>query len=152
MHELRRARMSDVPHIQRLVNQFAERGELLPRSLNELYEHLRDYYVIEQDGTIVGCAACRLHWQDLAEVMSLVVAENCQGRGYGSQLLEACLREAQELGVSSIFALTYLPEFFQRYGFRTTDKATLPHKIWSDCIHCVKFPDCGEVALVKELT
>ncbi len=147
---LRKARTPDVPEMQRLINFFADRGELLPRSLNDLYEGIRDYYVVEDEGRIVACCALHVNWEDLAEVKSLVVDEAFQGKGLGKQLLRACLEESRELGISRVFALTYKPGFFTNRGFRNIEKSELPQKVWTECIHCVKFPDCGEVAVICE--
>ncbi len=149
---IRKAKMGDVPGIQSLVNSFAARDAMLPRSLSAIYECIRDFYVAEQDGRVVGCCALHVTWGDLAEVKSLAVDESAQGKGYGSRLLEACLAEAGDLGVPRVFALTYVPDFFERAGFSRVDKSTLPHKIWSECINCPKFPDCGEEAVEKELS
>ena len=148
---IRKARVPDVPDIQRLVNSFAERDAMLPRSLSALYESIRDFYVVENGGAVVGCCALHVTWEDLAEVKSLAVDESAQRKGYGRALVEACLAEAREMGVPRVFALTYIPEFFERAGFARVDKATLPHKIWSECINCPKFPDCGEEAVAIEL-
>jgi amino-acid N-acetyltransferase len=148
MAVLRRATAADVPHIQRLVNEHAERGELLPRALGEIYDNLRDYFVVDDGGEIVACAASHVHWDDLAEVKSLAVAEPYRGQGWGRRLLEACVNDAHALGLPRVFALTYLPEFFEKHGFERTDKSQLPHKIWHECTRCPKFPDCGEVAVI----
>ena len=148
---IRKARISDVPDMQKLINFFADRGELLPRSLNQLYEDIRDFMVLEEDGRILGTCALHVNWGDLAEVKALTVDPSLQGRGMGRKLVETCLHEAVELGISRIFCLTYKPEFFQKLGFRLVDKSDLPQKVWSECINCVKFPDCGEVALICEL-
>ena len=148
---LRKAKMADVPAIQRLVNQFADRGEMLPRSRNEIYENLRDFFVVENGAGLVACGACHINWEDLAEVKALVVEEAFQGKGLGRQLLQACIQEATELGVGTLFALTYRPEFFEKFGFSRVEKSTLPHKVWAECIRCSKFPDCGEIALIKQL-
>lgn len=149
--QLRKARISDVEEMQALINHFAERGELLPRSLNQLYENIRDFFVIVNEGHIAGTCALHVAWSDLAEIKSLTVSPEIQGQGFGRQLVEACLNEARELGICRVFALTYKPEFFFRLGFRNIDKSELPHKVWSDCINCVKFPNCGEVAVVIDL-
>ena len=151
MKEIRKARIGDVPALQKLINSLADRGELLHRSLNELYENIRDYYVVEMDGQVVGSCALHISWADLAEIKSLVVADHLQGKGIGRELLDTCLAEARSLGIPRVFALTYKPEFFEKLGFVRIDKAGLPHKIWSECINCPKFPDCGEEALVKDL-
>lgn len=151
MSTIRKARISDVPALQKLINGFADRGDLLHRSLNELYENIRDYYVAHEDGRIVGCCALHVSWGDLAEIKSLVVADDVQGKGLGARLLNECIREASELRVPRVFALTYKAGFFEKAGFIRVDKSELPHKIWSECINCPKFPDCGEEALVREV-
>ena len=149
---VRRARVSDASEIQRLITLFADRDEMLHRPLGELYENIRDFYVAEDErGRIVGCGALHVCWSHLAEIKSLAVSEECQGRGFGKQLVYACLEEARELGLETVFALTYRPEFFGRLGFRVVDKATLPHKVWNECIRCPKFPACGEIAVVYDV-
>jgi len=143
--------MRDVTAIQALVNTFADRGDMLPRALNAIYEGIRDFFVAEEDGEVVGCGALHVVWGDLAEIKSLAVAESAQGKGVGSRLVQACLDEARAMGIDRVFALTYRPKFFERAGFSGVDKSTLPQKIWSDCINCPKFPDCGEEAVVLNL-
>ena len=149
--QIRKARVPDVPEIQRLINSFADRDAMLPRSLNAIYEGVRDFLVIERSGQIAGCCALHVTWSDLAEIRSLAVSDDAQGRGYGRALVDACLAEAREMGVPRVFALTYIPAFFESLGFSRIDKGTLPHKIWSECINCPKFPDCGEEAVLIEL-
>ncbi len=145
---LRKATIADVPHIQRLINDYASAGEMLPRSLNELYENLRDFFVAEAGGSLVGCGACHITWEDLAEVKSVAVAPEWQRRGVGRQIVTACLEEARQLEIKRVFVLTYQQKFFESLGFVAVDKAELPHKIWTECINCPKFPDCGEIAMV----
>jgi RNA 3'-terminal phosphate cyclase (ATP) len=147
---VRKARAEDVPAIQELVAHFAARGELLPRTLNELYQHLRDFFVCEVGGEIVGISALSLYWEDLAEIRSLAVREGRGGKGLGAALVNACLEEAARLGIRRVFALTYRPGFFERLGFRAIEKRELPQKIWKDCIKCAKFACCDEVALIRE--
>lgn len=137
--------------IQSLVNYFAAKDEMLPRSLSAIFENVRDFYIYEKDAKVIGCCALHVIWEDLAEIKSLAVDEAAQGAGVGKQLMEACLRDARELGINKVFALTYRPTFFERAGFARIDKSTLPHKIWSDCINCPKFPDCGEEAVIRDL-
>ncbi|RPJ40239.1 MAG: N-acetyltransferase [Candidatus Latescibacterota bacterium] len=150
---IRKARMSDVKGIQKLIGEYARKGDMLPRSLSEIYENLRDYFVCEDaNGEVIGSAAIHLMWEDLAEVRSLAVREEEMRRGIGTKLVEACISEAIVLGITRVFALTYRPEFFKRIGFREVDKSELPHKIWSDCLKCPKFPDCDEVALVADFS
>jgi amino-acid N-acetyltransferase len=150
---IRKARIGDVKAIQKLIADYAKKGDMLPRSLSEIYENLRDYFVSVEDGDVViGSAAIHIMWEDLAEVRSLAVREDRMGRRVGTQLVEACVSEAIVLGISRVFALTYKPDFFEKLGFKRVDKAELPHKIWSDCLKCSKFPDCDEVALVADFS
>ena len=148
---LRKAKMTDAPAIQRLITLFASRGEMLHRSLGEVYENIRNFFVVEEDGVIVACGALQISWGNLAEVKSLAVAEEHQGCGHGKRIVLACLEEGRMLGLATLFALTYQPLFFEKLGFRVVDKATLPHKVWTECIRCPKFPDCGEIAVVLDL-
>jgi RNA 3'-terminal phosphate cyclase (ATP) len=147
---IRKARAEDVPAIQKLVAHFAARGELLPRTLNELYQHLRDFFACEVDGEVVGICALSVYWEDLAEIRSLAVQEAHGGKGLGAALVNACLAEAANLGVRRVFALTYRPGFFEKLGFRSIDKRELPQKIWKDCIKCAKFACCDETALIRD--
>jgi amino-acid N-acetyltransferase len=151
LYTIRKARIDDVKELQKLINEFADRGDLLPRSLNELYENIRDFYIVVDDGHIVGSCALHVSWANLAEIKALVVAEDYQGKGIGKMLLDHCMQDARDLGVPKLFALTYKPGFFEKAGFSHVDKGELPHKIWSECIHCPKFPDCGEEALVRDI-
>ncbi len=148
--EVRKARAADVPGMQQLISHFAARGDLLPRTLNELYMHLRDFFVCVVGGEVVGICALSLYWEDLAEVRTLAVREEYGGKGMGAALVTACLDEAGRLGVQRVFALTYRPGFFTRLGFRELDKRELPQKIWKDCIKCAKFTNCDEVALIRD--
>jgi len=148
---LRKAQIKDVKDIQKLLMFFADRGDMLSRSLSELYESVRDFYICEDDGRITGAAALHIVWEDLAEIRSVAVAEDTGGRGFGTQLVRACLDEANSLGLRRVFCLTYKPDFFARFGFRLADKAELPQKVWGDCIKCVKFPDCDEIAMILDL-
>jgi RNA 3'-terminal phosphate cyclase (ATP) len=147
---VRKARAADGPAIQKLLAHFAARGELLHRTLNEIYQHLRDFFVCEVEGQVVGVCALWLYWEDLAEVRSLAVLEEYGGRGFGKALVLACVEEAAQLGIRRVFALTYRPGFFEPLGFRTLDKRELPQKIWKDCIRCANFTCCDEVALIRD--
>lgn len=149
---IRKARVADVKEIRRILREFANRGELLLRTMGELYSQIRDYYIYqdESDGPIQGVAALHVCWEDLAEIRSLAVPEPYQRRGIGSQLVEMCLSEALALGLERVFVLTYRPEFFARFGFKIIDKNILPHIVWADCVRCPKFPDCDEIAMLLE--
>ena len=151
---LRKAKIQDVKSIHAILNQYADRALLLPRSLSELYDHLRDFYVIENretKGNLAGVCTLSICWEDLGEIRSLAVIEESQKRGHGSQLIESCLSEAVELGLKKVFVLTLITDFFSRFGFKEVEKSSLPHKIWADCIKCPKFPDCDEIAMILEL-
>lgn len=148
---IKKANIKDVKFIQKLINDYAKDDLLLPRSLSEIYENLRDFFVYEEKGKIYGCGALHINWEDLAEVKSLAVDKNKEGSGIGKGLLKACLEEAQKLKVKKVFCLTYQPTFFKKFGFKEIDRAKLPHKIWNECVNCVKFPDCCEVALMINL-
>jgi amino-acid N-acetyltransferase len=148
---LRKATIEDVEKIHKLINQFASKDVMLPRSLSELYENIRDFFVFAQNDTVVGCAALHIFWKNLAEIKSIAVLESHQHDGIGKKLVTACKREARKLGIAKIFVLTYVPEFFEKCGFNKVNKESLPHKIWSECVKCHKFPDCGEIPLTYEL-
>lgn len=149
---IRKARVRDVKAIQSLVNTYADSGQMLPRTLNELYDHIRDFHVYEDNGALVGVCALHVSWDRLAEVRSLAVQQDRIRNGIGSDLVRRCLKEAAELGVDQVFVLTYQAGFFRKLGFTDTDKKELPHKIWTDCLNCVKFPDCDETALIFKIT
>ncbi|MDW7726772.1 MAG: N-acetyltransferase [Candidatus Methanoperedens sp.] len=148
---LRKATIKDVGKIWKLINQYADKRQMLPRSLSELYETLRDFYVYSENDQMLGCGALHITWEDYGEILSLAVEPGKGGQGIGSKILKACEQEARALGLGKIFTLTYVPGFFEKHGFSRVDKNTLPHKIWSMCIKCPKFPDCDEIPLVKEL-
>ena len=146
--KLERAKISDATQMHQLVNYFADKGEMLPRPLSELYENIRDYFVVREGERVIACAALHVSWSDLAEVRSVAVAEDCHEQRIGAQMVEACLQEAKELGVAAVFCLTYQPAFFEKFGFSQIDKMELPHKVWTECYRCPKFPNCDEVALI----
>jgi amino-acid N-acetyltransferase len=155
---IRGARMGDVKKIHKLLQFFAQKDLLLGRSLSSLYDQLRDFnvYVEEtgesgtEQGELLGACALHICWDNLAEIRSLAVTEGYQSKGIGKQLVEKALSEAGSYGINRVFTLTYQPDFFRRLGFNDIDKSELPHKVWSDCIQCSKFPDCNEEAMVWE--
>lgn len=149
--KLRRTKLSDVEEIMSLINGFAEQGLMLPRSRNTLYEHLREFLVIESDQKIIAVGALHIIWDDLAEIRALAVSQDYQGQGLGKMLVQALLQEAREIECPKVFTLTYQPGFFERCGFTLTDKEDMPHKVWKECIHCVKFPNCDENAMILNL-
>lgn len=147
----RKATMRDVEDLHFLINQFAEKGLMLPRSRNVLYESLREFTLIVDEGKVIGAGALHISWEDLAEIRALALKPEYHGQGLGKKLIETLMQEAQDLAIGKVFALTYQVEFFKRCGFREVSKDELPHKIWTECINCPKFPNCDEVAVVKEV-
>jgi amino-acid N-acetyltransferase len=146
-----KARIEDIPQIRKLVNYFAGKGEMLPRALSELYENMRDFVVVRDGEKLVACAALHIFWSDLAEIRAVCVAEEIQDKGAGALLMQACLEEVRGMGIETIFCLTYVPGFFERFGFRQVDKNELPRKVWGECLRCPKFPDCDETAMIYKM-
>ena len=148
----RKAKLVDAKVIHTLINTAAAKGAVVPRSLSEIYESIRDFLVSEENEKVVGCCSLHIAWEDLAEIRSLVILPTHQKKGIGAKLLQATLKEAKRLALPKVFALTSQPEFFQKYGFERISRKSLPHKIWGDCLKCPKFPKCDEVALWKKLS
>jgi len=151
LNQVEKAKISDIPQMHKLINHFADKDEMLARSLSEMYENIRDYFVVRQGKQMIGCAALHVSWSDLAEIKSLAVAEDSQRKGIGTHLVKACLNEAKELGIPTVFCLTYKPAFFETFSFSRRDKMELPRKVWTECYRCPKFPNCDEVALICQL-
>jgi len=150
--KIRKARLIDAKEIYSLINSWSQEGKVLERSLNYIYENIRDFWVYEAKNKIIG--SCALHvvgWQDLGEIKSLVVLKKFQDRGIGTKLVASCIKEAKSIGIKNVFALTFVPQFFKKLGFREIDRKNLPHKIWSDCVDCIYFPDCQEKAVILHL-
>ena len=147
----RKAEIHDAQAIHDLINLYAQRGEMLPRTMGEVFENLRDFLVVRPEEQLLGCVALHIVWSDLAEVKSLAVPEDVQTKGLGSLLVEKAVEEAREIGLQRVFALTYRPTFFERLGFVQADVMTLPRKVWNECYRCPKFPSCNEIALVRDL-
>ena len=148
---IRNARLDDVPAIRDLINEHAERGRMLFRSLANLYESLRDFKLYETDGQIVGCCALQIIWSDLAEIKSLAVSQDHQRRGIGAQLVQSVVEEARQLRLPQVFTLTLERDFFAHQGFRKVSMESLPLKVWSDCVRCPKQDKCDEIAMMIDL-
>jgi len=148
---IRKATTKDIIFIYKLLEYFSSKELLLPRSLAELYDNVRDFFVAEAEGEIIGCCSLHSCWEDLGEIKSLAVKENWNGKGVGKNMVDMCLKDAPQLGLKRVFALTYVPEFFKSLGFQEIPKEKLPHKVWKECVSCPKFPDCGEIALIKDI-
>jgi amino-acid N-acetyltransferase len=148
VYKVEKARIADVPQMHKLINGFADRGQMLARPLSELYESVRDFFVIRDGDEVIACAALHVAWSDMAEIRSVAVAEDSQRKGIGARIVAACLKEAGEMGIETVFCFTYRPEFFKEQKFVDIDKMELPRKVWTDCFRCPKFPNCDETALV----
>lgn len=150
---IQKARLLDVKTIYKLIAEQSQSGRILARAMSELYSQIRDFSLYEDDQTksIIGCGALQPVWEDLAEIRSLAVSTDYQGRGIGSKLISALLQEAREMGIRKVFVLTYRQSLFERLGFKVMDRNLLPHKIWADCIRCTKFPECDEIAMTINL-
>ena len=148
---IRKADIKDVPKIQALITVFAKKDLMLQRSLIDLYENIRDYYIAEKAKVLIGCCALHICWKDLAEVKALAVSEDVHGKGVGKRLVKEALKEAKVLSIKKVFCLTYVPGFFKILGFKKIDRKLLPHKIWTECLQCPKFSDCDEQAMMLKL-
>lgn len=135
-----------------LINHYAERDQMLFRSMANIYENLQCFSVAEVDGKVLGCCALEIIWSDLAEIKSLAVDQSQVDKGIGKMLVGAALEQARRLGVPRVFALTLRPEFFEKLGFEVVKKETLPMKVWSDCARCPKQQNCDEIALLKTVS
>lgn len=149
---IKKAKIEDAQAIYKLIHAWAKQKKVLPRSLNYIYENIRDFWIYEKNKKIYGC--CALHivgWQNLGEIKSLIVDKHFQNQGIGILLTQHCINEAKTLGVKTIFALTFVPAFFKKLGFKLVPRIKLPHKIWTDCVECVYFPNCKEKAVILTL-
>ena len=147
----RKATVSDVPAMAQLINDNAELGLMLPKSLASLYETVRAFHVVEEDGQVVGLCGLSIIWGNWAEIASLAVCKNQRGKGLGRKLVEVCLEEAKALGISRVMTLTYEQAFFAKLGFTVLDRQQLPLKVWSECVRCPKNQACDEIAMVRRI-
>lgn len=148
---VRAAAIADVPAIHNLITHYADMGNLLPRPINDIYRHLRDFFVVEYNHKVVACGALEIFTDNLGEVRSLVVDDSAKGKGVGRLLVERIIEETGMLGLRRLMALTYVPEFFHKLGFKTVNKDMLPEKVWGICIKCYKYNNCDEIAVLLEL-
>ena len=149
--ELREARIDDAEQIYSLLEGYAEQGIILPRTKADVLNQLPKFNVVAVDGQVAGCGALEIFTEELCEVRSLVVHRSYEHRGFGRMIVEELIERAREIGLSRIMALTYVPEFFHRLGFRTVPKEIFPEKVWGVCFKCIKFYDCTEIAVLKDL-
>lgn len=148
---LRSASIHDAESIHALLKVYSDRGNLLPRTIEDIETNVADFWVIDMPGQIVGCAALELFPNQLGEVRSLAVSPNNPKTGLGRLLVQNLINEARRRGLTRLMALTYVPEFFHKLGFRTVPKAMLPEKVWGICVRCYKFYNCDETAVLLYL-
>jgi amino-acid N-acetyltransferase len=149
--EIRPAKVSDVKGMHAIVEHYANNKEMLHRSLNAIYENIQEFVVLERESKVIACGALHVSWEDLAEIKALAVGEEYKGQGIGTKIVEKLQENAKRLGIRKVFTLTFKPEFFKKLGYVEIPKEMLPHKIWSECVNCYLFPDCGEVPLLFSL-
>jgi len=150
MVRTRKAILPDVERIHAIIRPYAETGTLLPRTLGELSENVRDFVVAEDEkGLILGCGALHLYGMHLAEIRTIAVTTAAKGRGAGRKLVEALLDEAEQHRVTCVCLFTRIPEFFAHMGFGVATREELPDKIYKDCVHCPNLYACDEVAMVR---
>jgi amino-acid N-acetyltransferase len=148
---VRHATDQDVATIGTLMERYAALGNVLPRTVDDIQHNLDDFYVIEDQSRVVGCGALEIFTADLAEIRSLMIAEDHAGRGLGGRLVEHLIGEARTRGIKRLMALTYVPQFFHKWEFETVSKDMLPEKVWGICVTCYKFNNCDETAVLKYL-
>jgi amino-acid N-acetyltransferase len=150
---IRQAVLGDVPAIFDMINHYASERVLLPRSLTDLYESVREFTVAETaERAVIGCGALKFYNQELAEIRSLCVSPRCQGRGVGRLLMEGLLAEAERYNLKTLFAMTSTPEFFGRCGFREAKRERFPMKVWRDCLRCDRYFRCSEATVCLDLS
>ncbi len=149
---VRSASVDDVDAIYSLLKPFADQDIILHRDKDNIFQHLQEFLVAEYDGELAGVVCAHVYGKNIAEVRSLVVNPDFQKHGIGRLLVEGCEQWLAGLGVAKVFALTYVTGFFNNLGYRVVSKESLPHKIWTVCVHCDRFADCDEVAVEKVLS
>ena len=148
---VRQATNADIDSIHRLLVHYAEMGNLLPRSKQDVEQNLNNFYVIGEPDHILACGALEYFTDELAEVRSLMVDEKAKQKGYGKLIVEQLITISQQNNIKRLMALTYVPEFFHKLGFITVSKDIFPEKIWGICVNCYKFKNCDEIAVLLNL-
>ena len=146
--KLRRATVEDVKDIYNLIKEFSDRGLLLKRTMSNIFDNIRDFFIIEENNEIAGIGSLHVCWEDLGEIRSLCVKDEFAKKGFGRELVRVCLEDAKSIKLKRVFVLTYNVDFFKKIGFEVIDKKLLPHKVWAECVNCPKFPECDEVAMI----
>lgn len=145
----RKAKLPDAVAIETLIRVYTGDGTLLPRTLAEICENIRDFVVLEHGGEIVGCGALHLYGLHLAEIRSITVSRESEGKGAGSALVNALLEEAKQQHVTCVCLFTRIPEFFAPFGFKTAERDAIPDKLYKDCLNCPRINNCDEIAMYR---
>ncbi len=151
---VRKARLADAGEMCKMINYYADRQQMLPKTLLQIYENIRDYSVAFESSAperVLGCGALHIYWENLAEIRALAVAPDFERKGIGTALVENLLAEARSLGIEQVFCFTYEPRFFSRFGFIQVEHRSMPLKVYNECFHCPKFNKCDELAMVLHL-
>jgi amino-acid N-acetyltransferase len=151
---VRKAGLTDVSEMFRIINYYAEKQLMLPKTQLQLYENLRDYSIVTDESDpsqVLACGALHIYWENLAEIRAVAVAPGITRRGIGTGLVEKLLAEAREMHIEQVFVFTYEPGFFGRFGFIQVEHSTMPLKVYNECFHCPKFNKCDELAMVLHL-
>jgi len=149
---VRNAGVDDVDTIYALLQPYVVKDIILARDRDNIFQHLQEFLVADYDGVLAGVVAVHIYGENLAEIRSLVVAPVFQKHGIGRLMVEGCEQWLAALGVVRVFALTYVTGFFERSGYSVVSRESLPHKVWTVCVHCTRFSDCDEVAVEKRLS
>jgi amino-acid N-acetyltransferase len=149
--EVRKARMSDIAPLLRLINDYAAKGIMLPRTEFEMSENIRDFSVIYSGEELIGCGALHFYSPIMGEVRSLAVDPAWKAHGIGRRMVESLVAEARLFSLDAVFAFTYVADFFRKMGFQEVERGELPLKAWKDCLRCPKFQCCDEIAMVQIL-
>lgn len=146
---LRKATIQDVAELTSLINRD---GSILPRSQHYVFENLRDFTVVQENGRIIGCGSLHILWEDIGELRSVTFADPELARnGVFGELIDRLLDEGRQLGVKQVLALTYNPEPYLKRGFREVERTQVQRLVWNECINCVHFPDCTETPVILDL-
>ena len=149
---IRKAHIKDAYRIQDLLKKYSAEGELIIRPMGDIFAQIRDFFIIDRKKRPAGMVALHVYWEDLGEIRSLVIEKKYRNKGFGEKLISSAIKEAKSIGIKKVFALTKIPDFFLKYGFKKISRSKLPHKIWRDCFNCPKYPKhCDETAVIYRI-
>jgi amino-acid N-acetyltransferase len=150
--KIRKAYIKDAYNIQALLKKYTSEGELLVRPMADIFAQIRDFFILDNKKRLTGLIALHVYWEDLGEIRSFIIEKKYRGGGFGEKLLETAIKEAKSIGIKKVFALTKIPGFFIKQGFKKISRSKLPHKVWKDCFNCPKYPKyCDEIALIYRI-